>query len=104
MINFLTNMPPNPKRFKSSHLETPKKAKARGTIEYLEAKGIEYTKTDVAKHFGLTRNQSYNSLTSGSDRTYNGRGGGYNKALSKEDLDLCEDLIKNNGFEGHTLT
>ena len=56
MINFLTNMPPNPKRFKSSYLEILKKAKAYRTIKYLKAKGIKYTKTDVAKYFSLTRN------------------------------------------------
>ena len=98
-------MPPNPKRFKSSHLETPQKAKARGVIEYLEAKGIEHTKTDVATHFGLTRKQLYTSLASRSDRTHNNdQRGSYNQALSEKDLDLCEDLIENNSFEGHALT
>ena len=63
-------MPPNPKRFKCSHIETPEKAKARGTIEYLEAKGIKYTQKDVALHFGLTPKQVSDSLYSESDRTH----------------------------------
>ena len=103
-------MPPNPKRFKSSHIETPKKAKARGTIEYLEAKGIQHTQKDVALYFGLTPKQVSDSLYSESDRThYNNlttleARGSQNKALSKKDLDLYEDLIKNNTFKRYALT
>ena len=103
-------MPPKAKIAKSSHLETPQKAKARGTIEYLEAKGIEYTQKEVATHFGLTRKQIRNALQSGSDRRHENdpstleQRGGYNKALSKKDLDLYEDLIENNSFKGHALT
>ena len=100
-----------PKRSKSisNHLETPQKARIRGTIDYLKAKGILYKKQDVILFYGAKLNQGRYALRSSSDRraihdpeASDDRGRPL--LLSERDLRRIERIIKDNGQDGHHQT
>lgn len=54
--------PQKPANKKRKHFTTPQKAKVQGTIEYLEAKHIPYSKEEVFQHFDVGRTQGYEIL------------------------------------------
>lgn len=52
---------------------TPKKAKVRGAIKYMEARGIKHLKADVFRHFKVSKRQGWAIISKGSvnQRHYN---------------------------------
>ena len=53
MAELTTPEKPDEKKRKLTHYSTPQKAGVRGTVSFLEAQGIPYSKTDVFEHFGI---------------------------------------------------
>jgi hypothetical protein len=60
---------PDPKRQKFKHVDTPTKAAVRGTIDFLEAQSIPYSKPKVFDHFEVPRASGYRILKDDSSRT-----------------------------------
>ena len=52
----------------SKHYDTPTKAKVKGAIEFLEAKGIEHKKQEVFDFFGVKSTQGYELLRASTTR------------------------------------
>lgn len=57
-----------PKR-RYTQLETPKKNRIVGAVEFCEAQGIQYSQTAIARTFGASRNQVAYALGSDLERT-----------------------------------
>ena len=58
-----------PKRPKFKHVSTPTRAAIRGTISFLEAQSIPYSKAEVFEHFEVPRATGYRILKDDSART-----------------------------------
>ena len=102
-------MPRKRKGVISQHLETPQKARVRGTIEYLKAKGIKHSQKEVFEFFDIKRDQGYYAVQSSSDRRHHNnpetsehRSPDY--ILLEKDLDECERILEQNGWNGHHLS
>uniref|UniRef100_A0A8H7N5Q7 Tc1-like transposase DDE domain-containing protein n=1 Tax=Bionectria ochroleuca TaxID=29856 RepID=A0A8H7N5Q7_BIOOC len=92
-----------------SHHDTPKRARFKGTAEYLEAKNIPYFKTDLCSHFEIPRRTGYRILESVSTRTRHNNPGlpetrGRKRKLSEADLDRLEDFCDEEEFEATSIT
>ena len=88
-------------------LRTPKKNRIRGAAEFCKRKGLPYTKAELGRTFNATRDQVAYALKDHDDdgrtllsselRRENAR------KLTDRDLDHVENVIENNGPEGHGL-
>ena len=91
------------------HHMTPKKARVRGTIDYLEANGIPHFKSRVFQFHGVGKNAGWKILREDKhqdSRTHHSVGPdrrGRPKKLSTHDLAVIERFIDNNGFDGRTV-
>jgi hypothetical protein len=61
---------PELKRQKFEHVDTPTKASIQGTVSFLEAQSIPYSKPDVFEHFGVPQATGYRILRDDSSRTW----------------------------------
>jgi hypothetical protein len=89
--------------------QTPRKAKVRGTVEYLEAKGIPYFKQDIFNHFGVSHRQGWAMISGASeDRRHHNTTGiekrGRPLKISNWHLKEMDRLIKEEGFEVRKLS
>ena len=54
-----------PKEVKYKHLDTPRKARVQGAIEFLKAKEIDVKKEDVFEYFEISRASGHRLIQSG---------------------------------------
>lgn len=90
------------------HHMTPKKAKVKGTIEYLERYGIPHFKSVFQLH-GVGHNSGWKILRQDEredNRTHHSiclDCRGRKKKLSNDDLAVLERFIDTNGSDGRTV-
>jgi hypothetical protein len=88
---------------------TPKKARVKGTVDFLEANGIPHFKSRVFQFYGVGKNSSWNILRQNDledSRTYHlvmPDRRGRKKKISDNDLSILERFIDDNGFDGRTI-
>ena len=88
---------------------TPKKARVKGTIDFLEAKGIPHFKSEVFQFHGVGHNAGWKILRQNDlhdSRTHHSVSldhRGRKKKLSNQDLAVIEKFIDDNGFDGRTI-
>ena len=96
----------------SEYHKTPVKAKVKGAVEFLEAKGlldgVILSHNDVFSHFGVSRRTGYRFLT-GRERRYHNRSQsperrGRPSKLTKEDIRLVKRLLEEHGWTARTMT
>ena len=58
-----------PKEPKYKHLDTPRRARIQGAVEFLEAKGLNIKRDDVFQYFGVSRASGYRLIQSEASRT-----------------------------------
>ncbi|OCK87251.1 uncharacterized protein K441DRAFT_671070 [Cenococcum geophilum 1.58] len=90
---------------------TPKKAKVRGAIKYMEARGIKHLKADVFRHFKVSKRQGWAIISKGSvnQRHYNHEdlnkdNRGRPPLLNRKAIQKMENLIKEEGFKARKLS
>lgn len=88
---------------------TPQKAKVQGTIEYLEAKGLPYSKADVFRHFQVSKSAGWEIIKEGTSARrldtiveYNPRGP--SRQISIQKIREMEEILENEGIEGRGYT
>lgn len=92
------------------HHTTPKKAKLKGAYSFLTAKGIPHYKTDLFKHFKVSRATGYRFLNEDDeygDRTFHSsfkETRGRKKLFDSEALATIEKFLESNGFDGRTVS
>jgi hypothetical protein len=88
---------------------TPKKARVKGTVDFLEANGIPHFKSRVFQFYGVGKNSSWNILRQNDledSRTHHSvmpDRRGRKKKISDNDLSILERFIDDNGFDGRTI-
>jgi hypothetical protein len=91
------------------HHMTPKKARVRGTIDFLEANGIPHFKSRVFQFYGVGKNAGWEILRQSNledSRTHHSimpDRRGRKKKISNDQLAILERFIDNNGFDGRTI-
>ncbi|KAF2489884.1 hypothetical protein BU16DRAFT_434759, partial [Lophium mytilinum] len=82
--------------------ETPVKAKVKGAIKFLEAKGIKGQKEDVFRHFKVSHTKGYWMLLDYPRRHYNNpeveENRGRKSLISWQDLKNMEGILKEYSF------
>jgi len=94
-----------------AHYSTPKRARIRGTIDYLEANGIHHFKSRVFRFHGASVRSGWRAIAKDdadydADRTYHStcvEARGRKKKLSNEDLAVIERFIESEGFDARTI-
>jgi hypothetical protein len=91
------------------HYETPTKAKIRGAVEFLEAKGIPHYKSDVFRHFNVTHRRGWAMLSK--DATNRRRTNtelqetrGRPPKITNQQLKEMDRIIKEEGYEARKLS
>ncbi|KAK4127312.1 hypothetical protein N657DRAFT_641296 [Parathielavia appendiculata] len=94
---------------RQSHYSTPKKARIRGTIDYLESRRIPHFKSDVFRFHGASQRSGWRALAEPEDtgdRSFHSTCSetrGRKRKLSKQDLAQIERFLEHNGFDGRTV-
>lgn len=83
------------------------KFKVQGTIEYLQARGIQHTKQDVFEYFGIARTRGYEMLGN-RDRRKRKPGDpetrGRPTKLSNESVNRMDEILQAWSIEGRAMT
>ena len=90
---------------------TPKKARIRGTVDFLKSQGIKDKKEDVFRFNGIFYETGYRLLNSDSSRTHNyitisankNDYRGRKKVIILEQIREMKQILKTKGLEGRSL-
>lgn len=88
------------------HLQTPKKNRIKGAVEFATLKGLKISNTELALLFKVSRDQVAYALQSEDERTRRRSDLKRTNAqkLTERDLDRVELFLRENGPEGHQLS
>jgi hypothetical protein len=90
--------------------DTPTKARVRGAVEFLEAKGIPHFKQEVFDFFGVSKARGWAILDNTSDRRHHNDPEvkrdhrGRPKALSAKEIHQVDRFLRDYGWEARVLT
>ncbi|KAK7423451.1 hypothetical protein QQZ08_009020 [Neonectria magnoliae] len=92
----------------AEHLDTPRKARIKGAIEFMEAHDIPFAKKDVYKFNGVSERTGRRVQKSKTDRTRHNDPmkpeiRGRKRKATDEAMDKIEDLFRAEGFEAKVL-
>jgi hypothetical protein len=92
-----------------NHYDTPNKAKVRGAVEFLEAKGIPHFKSEVFDHFIVKHRQGWAMISEASeDRRHRNTNGeehrGRPRKITNQQLKEMDRIICEEGFEAWKLS
>jgi hypothetical protein len=91
------------------HYDTPTKAKVRGAVEFLEAKGIPHFKSEMFDHFNVKHRQGWAMISEASeDRRHHNTDGeehrGGPRKITNQQLKEMDRIIREEGFEARKLS
>jgi len=92
-----------------SHHDTPKRAKIRGAIEYMEARKIPHSKADVFRYYGVSKRQGWAMVSEGSvDRRHHNSGEeerrGRPPIITQEQIHEMDRILQEVGWEARQLS
>ena len=90
---------------------TPKKARIRGTIDFLESQGIKGKKEDIFRFNGVSHRTGYRLLNSDSSRTHHyiaisaneNDHRGRKKIITSEQIREMKQILETEGLESRSL-